>query len=190
MEHARPPIMECEALALPGLLRLNYRTFRDERGAFVKTFHADLFARFGIRHQIAEEFYSASARGVIRGMHFQIPPHDHTKLVYCAHGRVLDVVLDLRRGSPTCGQWHAEVLDAEKPTALFIPRGMAHGFQSLEDGSLVFYSVSSVHHPASDCGIRWDSFGFSWPQAVTGISPRDQSHPALADWTSPFVFEG
>lgn len=180
--------MRWEDTGIPGLRRLVCRSFRDERGVFVKTFHRGIFEEAGLEHAIAEEFYSATARGVVRGMHFQVPPHDHTKLVYCAAGRVMDVVVDLRRGSPTYGRWHAEELSAAIPAALFIPQGLAHGFQSLEDGSLLFYSVSTVHHPESDRGIRWDSFGFTWPEPVTGVSDRDRGHPALAGWESPFGY--
>ena len=180
--------MVWEDLELPGLRRLVCRAFRDERGMFVKTFHSEMARQAGVSHTVAEAFYSSTARGVVRGMHFQIPPHDHSKMVYCAAGRVMDVVVDVRQGSPTLGRYHAEVLEADHPVVLFIPSGFAHGFQSLEDGSLVFYSVSTVHHPDADRGIRWDSFGFTWPEPITGISDRDRAHPCLADWKTPFVY--
>jgi dTDP-4-dehydrorhamnose 3,5-epimerase len=179
--------MQIEDLPLPGLKRIRLKHVRDRRGEFVKNFHADMFQAAGIDHVIREEFYSRSARGVVRGMHFQRPPHDHTELVFCPAGRVIDVVVDLRRSSPTYGRYHAEILHGEEPCALFIPRGLAHGFQALEEGSMVFYSVSTVHHPESDAGIRWDSFGFTWPEPVAGLSDRDRAHPPLQGWESPFL---
>jgi len=178
--------MRIEDLSIPGLKKIQLKHLRDARGGFVKNFHEPSFREAGILHEIREEFYSVSARGVVRGMHFQIPPHDHTKLVFCVQGKVIDVVVDLRRTSPAYGRHHAEILNGESPCALFIPRGLAHGFQSLDEGSMVFYSVSTVHHAPADAGIRWDSFGFDWPEPVTSVSDRDQAHPPLTGWESPF----
>src|SRR5204863_1808973 len=104
-----------------------------------------------------------SAKGVVRGMHFQVPPAAHAKLVYCAHGRVLDVVLDMRRQSPRFGQVFSRELDAAKSELLFIPAGLAHGFLSLEDDSLMVYKTDHVYAAEHDQGIAWDSFGFKWP---------------------------
>ena len=118
-------------------------------------------------------------------MHFQTPPHAHDKLVYCAHGRVLDVLLDLRRGS---GYGHSVgvTLDSSQPAVLFIPRGVAHGFRALTDDALMVYKTSTEHAPSHDAGVRHDSFGFDWKCDEPMLSERDRGHPALADFDSPF----
>lgn len=158
---------------------------RDQRGIFVKTWHPDLFSPHGIRMPLAEEFFSVSGRGVIRGMHFQTPPHDHEKIVYCPAGRVLDVVLDLRRG-PTFGAVSCWELSAENGFVIHIPRGFAHGFLAREDNSVMIYKTSTVYSPEHDAGIAWDSFGFNWPVDCPVLSERDREHPSFASFESPF----
>jgi dTDP-4-dehydrorhamnose 3,5-epimerase/CDP-3, 6-dideoxy-D-glycero-D-glycero-4-hexulose-5-epimerase len=172
---------------LPGLFLVESRVFRDHRGSFVKTFHEPLFASLGIPPvQVREQFWSSSARGVLRGMHFQMPPADHEKIVTCVAGRVLDVVVDLRRGPGYGKVWSGE-LSADNGRILVIPKGFAHGFLSLEEGSVMHYQCSTVHTPASDAGIRWDSFGFDWPlYGAPVLSTRDAGFPTLADFDSPF----
>lgn len=173
---------------LAGLTSFRPKIFTDHRGTFVKTFHVEAFRDLGLAFEIREEFFSTSAKNVIRGMHFQVPPADHAKLVYCAAGAVLDVVLDIRRQSPTYGQTFAEELSETNRHALFIPSGFAHGFLSLTEGSLMVYKTSTVHNPACDAGIRWDSFDFEWPLdgATPIFSKRDTEFPALADFNTPF----
>lgn len=159
---------------------------QDERGTFVKTFHAERFSALGLPTEWREEYYSSSRKGVIRGMHFQTPPHDHEKLVYCMQGRVLDVVLDLRRASPTHGRHIAVELDAARGHGLMIPKGMAHGFLALTEDVLMAYKVTSVYAPENDAGIRWDSFGLHWGLDRPIVSARDRAHPAFADFDTPF----
>jgi dTDP-4-dehydrorhamnose 3,5-epimerase len=166
------------------LIELPY--FCDHRGSFTKSFHAAQFHSLGIDFVAQEEFCSVSRRGVIRGMHFQLPPDDHAKLVFCPHGQILDVAVDLRKASPTYGEHFATELGEENHRAIFIPPGFAHGFLSLEDRSLVFYSVSSIHSPTNDRGIRWDSFGMDWRTTAPIISDRDLQHPPLREFSSPF----
>lgn len=179
--------MELERELLPGTWLVRLKRFEDDRGSFVKTYARSVYDRFGIDVAVMEEFHSISHRGVLRGMHFQLPPHDHAKMTYCACGSVLDVMVDLRPG-PGYGQVASIKLDARDPRLLLIPTGVAHGFLALEDNSLMVYRTSTEHSPAHDAGIRWDSFGFEWPQldAPLRVSGRDQSHPALADFVSPF----
>lgn len=174
--------------ALDGLICLETKGFADHRGTFVKTFQAAAFAELGMAFTPREEFYSTSHRHVVRGMHFQAPPAAHDKLVYCASGSVLDVVLDIRRSSPTYGRVCALELSATNRLSLFIPQGFAHGFLALTDGALMVYKTSTVHDPAADQGIRWNSLGFAWPLGETAplLSKRDQEFPALADFNSPF----
>jgi len=179
-------VIEKIETALSGLAVLRPRIFRDPRGSFVKTYHAGLFEELGLPFQPREEFFSVSAKDVVRGMHFQLPPAAHAKLVYCLTGRVLDVVLDLRRASPTCGRYYTRELSAENREMLFIPEGFAHGFLALENDTAMVYQTSTVHAPAQDAGIRWDGFGFSWPVQNPVLSERDQRFPALSEFVSPF----
>jgi len=170
----------------PGLLLLRPRIFEDRRGIFVKTFHTDLFRELGIPFEPREEFYSVSAKGVLRGMHFQLPPAAHAKLVHCLSGRVLDVVLDMRRASASFGRAFSCELDALRRELLFIPAGFAHGFLTLEDKSTMVYKTDTVHTPACDAGIAWNSFGFKWPVSEPVMSERDSRFPRWPEFQSPF----
>src|SRR5581483_7390979 len=142
----------------------------------------------GLRTDFAEEYYTVSHVRVLRGLHFQVPPHDHAKLVYCAAGRVLDVALDLRVGSPAFGRHVRAELSAADGNALYLPPGLAHGFYVLEAPALMVYNQTSVYAREHDAGVRWDSAGIPWPDADPILSDRDRSFPALADFRTPFVF--
>ncbi|AWB33041.1 dTDP-4-dehydrorhamnose 3,5-epimerase [Orrella marina] len=178
--------MKLTPTVLSGCFRVHPFISKDDRGAFVKTFHSMRFAELGLPTMWHEEYYSSSRKGVIRGMHFQTPPNDHEKLVYCIHGKVLDVVLDLRKESATYGQCTSVELDSTYGHGLIIPKGMAHGFLALSDDALLAYKVTSVYAPSNDLGIRWDSFGFEWGIDKPVISERDHNHPMLKDFSSPF----
>lgn len=171
---------------LPGVLLLEPFQYADSRGSFVKTFHKAQFAQLGIDFNPVEEFYSRSHAGVVRGMHFQIPPHDHAKLVYCTSGRVVDVLLDLRKASGCYGDSVSVELSVTNRLQLFIPSGIAHGFLSLEDDTIMIYKTSTVHAPAHDAGIRWSSFGYRWPVDAPIVSARDSALTELNDFKSPF----
>lgn len=178
--------MELIPTSLDGCLQVRPFFAEDERGTFVKTFHAERFAELGLPIAWREEYYSSSRKDVIRGMHFQTPPHDHEKLVYCMQGRVLDVVVDLRTGSSTYGHHVALELDAIHGHGLMIPKGMAHGFLALTENVLMAYKVTTIYAPSNDAGIRWDSFGLDWGMDQPIVSARDRTHPAFADFASPF----
>lgn len=180
--------MDLIAEPLPGVKILRPFVFEDARGSFVKPFHESQLAAHGISFRVREEFFSISSAKVLRGMHFQLPPHDLQKLVYCIQGRVLDVLLDLRTASPTFGQSCRFELSAANRHVVHIPVGFAHGFLSMEDGSCLVYKTDATHAPDSDSGIRWDSFGFDWPLSGTQpeISKRDLDHPTLSEFKSPF----
>lgn len=180
--------MQLEETDIPGCFVVRTRVIADARGAFVKTFHEPDFEALGLRTDWREEFYSSSRRGVIRGMHFQLPPADHAKLVYCVSGEVLDVVLDLRRGSPAFGKQQSVALSSENGLGLYIPTGCAHGFASISELSTMFYKVTSVHSAEHDAGISWNSFGFDWPFAEPLVSDRDRRQPPLSVFETPFVF--
>ena len=170
--------------AVPGLVHTPLQRWADGRGNLVKVFQASALSADPGR----EVFLSTSARGVVRGLHFQVPPHDHAKTVVCLAGSIVDVAVDLRRGSPTEGQVASFQLDGGSPSQLHLPSGLAHGFQALEDDTLVAYVVSSEHAPDHDRGIRWDSIGFDWPLPVSAMSDRDQAFPGLDDFDSPFTY--
>lgn len=170
----------------PGFLVVSLDIFKDQRGTFVKTFHSTIFEGLGWRGHWEEEFYSTSAKDVIRGMHFQTPPHQHDKLIYCAFGKVLDVALDLRTNSPTHKKVFSIELSSTSPCALLLPAGIAHGFLSLEENSLMVYKTTKVYSPDHDSGIHWNSFGFCWPVSSPIVSARDMSFPALENFRSPF----
>ena len=179
--------MDIHSTPISGLFTIHSRVFTDQRGTFVKTYHANRFAELGLNTTWRERFWSASRAGVIRGLHFQVPPADHAKLVACSAGRVLDAVVDLRVGSPSYGCHQTFELSADNGVMVYIPRGMAHGFQSLEDGSLLQYDVETVHDPICDKGIRWDTCGIPWLDETAPIlSVRDASFPSLSEFESPF----
>jgi dTDP-4-dehydrorhamnose 3,5-epimerase len=172
--------MTSSPTALPGVLLLTNFVSNDKRGVFVKTFHAPQFQQQELATDFRESYYSISHRDVIRGMHFQLPPHEHDKLVYVTQGEILDVIIDLRRGSATFGQ-HVALRLVEHTQAVYIPRGCAHGFLTLSDTATVVYNVTSVYEPTADAGIRWDSFGFEWPVQQPIISDRDAAFGTLAE---------
>jgi dTDP-4-dehydrorhamnose 3,5-epimerase len=182
------PQMQVKPTSLPGCFELQPEIKRDARGEFVKCFHAPLWQELGLQTEFKEEFYSRSLQGVIRGFHFQTPPCQQTKVVYCIHGEVLDVVLDIRRGSPVFGRTFALTLSHQKCNMLYIPEGLAHAFCTLSSEAVLCYNASSIYSPAHDAGIRWNSVGIDWPVQHPLISPRDQGFPQLAEFDSPFIF--
>jgi dTDP-4-dehydrorhamnose 3,5-epimerase len=182
------PQFEVTKLRSPGLLEVRLKVHRDERGTFAKTFHEGAFNSLKLGTRFQEEFYTVSRRDVIRGLHFQVPPYDHDKLVWCLDGAVLDVAVDLRVGSPTYGRCEAVELSGERANLLWIPRGFAHGFCVLSEHASMMYKVTSHYSPEHDTGIRWDSVDLAWPVAKPILSRRDLSLPRLQDFKSPFVY--
>ena len=180
--------MELIQEPLPGVRILKPFVFEDDRGDFVKPYHEGQLNKYGISMNIREEFFSTSQKGVLRGMHFQVPPYAHQKIVYCINGSVLDVLVDLRKSSVTYGQSCAFELSGKNRHIVHIPVGIAHGFLSLEEKSCLVYKTDSVHAPDHDKGILWNSFGFDWPINISDavISSRDLSHPVLRDYESLF----
>ena len=150
----------------------------DERGGFFRTFCSDEFERNGLPGHFVQSSISRNAsRGTLRGMHFQRDPRPEGKLVRCIRGRVYDVALDLRRSSPTFRQWFAVELDGTATRAVFIPPGVAHGFQTLEDDTQIFYQMTVPYIPELAGGVRCDdpAFAISWPRAMSVMSERDRS---------------
>lgn len=171
---------------LNGAYIITLPAFYDDRGSFVKTFHETTLAEKGIRFNLKESYFSFSKKDVIRGMHFQLPPHQHAKVVYCPQGAILDVIIDLRKDSPTYKQYVATELSADNHKAYYIPVGFAHGFKSLTDDAITYYLVSSEYSKEHDTGILYNSFGFDWGVEQPIISERDLSFPKLEEWSSVF----
>lgn len=180
--------MRINKTSIPGCVEIIPPVFKDERGSFIKTFHEHIFAKEGLETHFAEEYYSVSNKGVIRGLHFQTPPHHHTKMVYCVYGAAFDAVVDLRAGSPAYGKFEVFNLSAEKGNIVYIPAGLAHGFYAMSQQTIMLYKVSTVYSPENDSGVLWDSAGIPWPGTARIVSKRDGSFPPLAQFTSPFVF--
>jgi dTDP-4-dehydrorhamnose 3,5-epimerase len=175
---------------LDGLLLIEPDTFGDERGFFVETFRADAWAAAGIDLAFVQDNHSRSRRGTLRGIHFQ-PSPGQAKLVRCARGAILDVVVDLRRGSPTFGRWESFVLDDEAMRQLFVPIGFGHGFCVTSEVADVAYKCSSYYDPATEAGIAYDdpSLAIAWPADVERIvSERDATAPLLADVADDLPF--
>ena len=175
---------------LPGLALLNPKVFQDERGYFLETYSQDVFDALGIRARFVQDnhAYSASA-GVLRGLHFQMPPFAQAKLVWVVRGRVLDVAVDLRRDSPTYGRHFATELSAENRLRMFIPKGFAHGYLTLTPDVEFLYKVDAPYSAMADAGILWNDpdLGIDWPSAEPLLSDKDRSLPRLKGFVSPFV---
>lgn len=171
------------------------RRFGDLRGWFMETYSEVTAAQAGIDIRFVQDNQSFSAaEGTIRGLHFQRPPHAQAKLVRCVRGSIMDYAVDIRRGSPTYGQWVAARLTAEGGEQLFVPVGFAHGFITLEPDVEVAYKVSDAYAPDCDGGIVWNdaAIGIDWPLPPSGpvLSDKDQHLPTLAEFDSPFEYDG
>jgi dTDP-4-dehydrorhamnose 3,5-epimerase len=165
---------------LPGVLTIELTLARDGRGFFARTFSAAEFAARDLCSAFVQHSISYNrTRGTLRGMHYQAAPHQETKLVRCTAGAAYDVLLDLRPGSATLGRWISVELTAENRRAVYVPPGVAHGFQTLTDGTELYYEISPAYAPESARGVRWNDPAFSirWPDAVRIISDRDASFP-------------
>ena len=178
-----------EKTGISGLFLIRPFSHEDSRGSFVKPFRKKAFEEKGLETDFKELYYSESVRGVIRGMHFQLPPEDHSKLVFCSSGEVLDVVLDLRKHSETYGKYQSFQLSSANRQELYIPKGMAHGFCSISEKATLVYLTSTEHSPEHDTGVRYDSFGFMWPVTDPILSPRDESFQSVENFVSPFGIE-
>lgn len=182
--------MKIAKTKLEGVYLIDPNIFEDDRGTFIKTFHKEVFLELGLECQFNESFYSESKKGVIRGMHFQNPPCDPVKLVYVTSGKIIDVVLDIRKGSKTYGEFVSAELSSENKKMFYIPKGFAHGYASLCEKSVVVYLQSEVYSPQHDAGIRYDSFKMKWGIKEPIVSNRDKAFLAFDQFESPFVAGG
>jgi len=161
---------------IKGAFLIEPERIEDSRGFFARTWSEEEFMAFSLNPHLAQCSISFNAKkGTLRGMHTQAPPHSEAKLVRCTMGALFDVLLDLRPASPTFKQWISAELTSENRKMIYIPEGVAHGFQTLTDNTEVFYQISERYHPESARGVRWDdeAFKIQWPLPVGDISPRD-----------------
>ena len=172
-------MIEKKETPIKGLFILTNNIFSDCRGSFKKLFTQEEFKTLNLDFDFKEIYYSINKKNVIRGMHFQIPPHDHIKMVYVIQGEITDVCLDIRENSKTYGKWFSVELSGKDDCYLYIPKGIAHGFASREDMSIVHYVQTSCYSKEHDCGIHYKSFGFDWNIAEPIISERDASFPDI-----------
>jgi dTDP-4-dehydrorhamnose 3,5-epimerase len=167
---------------LKGAFMVAPELIADERGFFARTWTPEEFSAQGLNPRLVQCNISYNKqRGTLRGMHYQAPPHEEGKLVRCTRGALYDVAVDLRASSPTYLEWTAVELTEENRLMFYIPEGFAHGYQTLSDGTEVFYQMSESYHPESARGLRWDdpALAITWPLAVSLISPRDQENPLI-----------
>ncbi len=192
------------AMILPPVQLVRPNRYGDSRGWFTEVYSVPAFAKLGITCTFVQDNHSLSVPAfTLRGLHFQTPPHGQDKLVRCIRGRIFDVAVDIRKGSPTYGDWVGAELSAENGHQLFIPIGFAHGFVTLEPDCEVTYKCSDTYAPDCDGGIRWDDptlgsagagpRGIAWPipaGTTPELSAKDQAQPLLADFDSPFPYDG
>ncbi len=168
--------------ALPGVILIEPERVEDERGHFARTWCREVFEKRGLAAEFTQCNTSFNRRrGTLRGLHYQLAPHAESKLIRCTRGRVFDVAVDVRADSATRGKWCAAELSADDGRMMFIPGGFAHGFETLEDASEVFYQMSAAYAPEMARGVRWDDPGLAidWPVADPIVSERDGTHPFL-----------
>jgi dTDP-4-dehydrorhamnose 3,5-epimerase len=182
--------MQKRPTTLDGVLLLEPLVHRDERGFFHETYREDALAELGVTERWVQDNHSRSGRGVLRGMHFQLGP-GQAKLVRCARGAILDVVVDVRAGSPTFGKWESHVLDDERHLQLFVPVGFAHGFCVVSETADVLYSCSSYYDPGLERAIAYDDpdIGIEWPELDLIVSERDRNAPRLAELAAEISFD-
>ena len=178
--------MVVENTFITGLKLIHLNKYLDDRGSFMKVFDADFFEENGLETKFKESYFSISNKNVIRGMHLQIPPVEHTKLVYVNQGKLLDVILDVRKDSPYFGKYFTVELDTRNPLVVYIPVGCAHGFLSLEDQTMMTYLQTTCYNPIYDTGISYNSFGMNWGIGNPIISARDKGFLSLKKFENPF----
>lgn len=177
--------MKVHKTKLPGVILLEPKVFGDPRGYFLETYHQEKYAAAGLQKPFVQDNHSFSGRGILRGLHYQLQ-YPQGKLLYVLTGEIYDVAVDIRRGSPTFGQWEPFNLSAENKRQLFIPEGFAHGFYVVSDGADVLYKCTDLYHPEDDRGILWSdpNLGIDWPIPEgenPKLSPKDEKYSALGE---------
>ncbi len=175
---------------IESVLVIEPAVFRDGRGAFSETYRYSEFTRLGIDDRFLQDNHSQSSKNVVRGLHYQIAPKAQAKLIRCCRGKIFDVCVDIRKGSPTFGRWFGLELTEENFRMLYIPRGFAHGFASLSEGAEIIYKCSEEYSRDHDRGILWNdpAIGIRWPVQNPILSEKDMKNPPLKDADNAFVY--
>jgi dTDP-4-dehydrorhamnose 3,5-epimerase len=178
---------------IPGLLIFEPKVFEDQRGYFLESYNKAVFEKQGIATEFVQDNQSSSSYGVIRGLHYQLNPHAQIKLVRVLTGTILDVVVDIRKGSPAYGKWVGITLSAENKKQLYVPAGLAHGFSVLSEKAEIFYKCDSFYNKESEGGILYNdpALNIDWqiPSGKEILSDKDKVQPLLSDCKNNFIFE-
>lgn len=180
--------MEITKTPIEGLLVLQPKIWKDDRGYFFESFRQDVFAKLNVDVNFVQDNQSLSQKGTIRGLHYQVAPFEQGKLVRVVQGKVLDVALDIRKNSPTYGQYYSIELSAENQTQFYIPPGFAHGFSTLEDNTIFCYKCTNYYSKVSEGGVRFDdpALAIDWKVEGLFVSDKDRELPLFAEFVSPF----
>jgi dTDP-4-dehydrorhamnose 3,5-epimerase len=170
-------------LEIPEVILIEAKAFEDQRGFFLETYKQSQFRNRGIPQDFVQDNYSHSIKNVLRGLHYQKDPHAQGKLVSVIRGKIFDVAVDIRKGSPTFGRWVGVTLSADNRRMLYVPEGFAHGFCAMSDEADVVYKVTREYAPEDDRGIVWNdpTFGIKWPTDRPVLSPKDANLPLMRD---------
>lgn len=182
--------MRIDYLQIPGLALIYPSVFEDSRGYFFESYNKQSFVEAGIDEEFIQSNQSLSQKDVLRGLHFQVPPFAQSKLVRVIKGSVLDVAVDIRKGSPTYGQHYSAVLSEQNKLIFYVPVGFAHGFLTLEDDTIFSYKCGNIYHKLSEQGIIWNDpdLGIEWEVKKPVISAKDEVNPSFREFDSPFSF--
>lgn len=186
-------MIEVVKTEIPGVLIIEPKVFGDDRGYFMESFNAREFAeKTGVDITFVQDNESKSRLGVLRGLHFQLPPYTQSKLVRVVKGKVIDVAVDIRKGSPTYGKYVTCEMTEENKRQFYVPKGFAHGFCVLSEEAVFQYKCDDFYHPEAEGAIAWDDpdIAIQWPLEAEKVilSEKDKHHPNLKDFESPFVF--
>jgi dTDP-4-dehydrorhamnose 3,5-epimerase len=178
------------SLTIPDVIVVEPKVFKDDRGRFLETYKHSDFVRAGITEHFVQDNFSASTQGVLRGLHYQKPPKAQGKLIRCMKGRILDVAVDIRKGSPTYGKWVTEELSEQNNRMMYVPAGFAHGFLTLSDSAEVLYKCTDEYSPENDRGIIWNDpeIGIPWPVKEPLLSGKDAVLPLLQSADNDFRY--
>ncbi len=181
---------------IPSVLVIEAKAFHDSRGFFRETYNKKQFEENGFKEKFVQDNHSQSSKGVLRGLHYQIKPSPMGKLVSCLKGKIFDVGVDIRKGSPTFGKWYGEILSGDNMKMIYFPPGFAHGFLCLADDSHVYYKCTGMYSPENERAMIWNDpeVGIKWPLDEVGgkviLSEKDQKHPLLKQIETNYTFEG